>query len=307
MRHLHLDLPSMLTRRLPLTTTGRRFFSTNPGASADLLLDQINKQAQYFMTDRSVAYDPSLPVDTFQRAVTSIHDNFGCEWPVALLSLAAIFRTVTFPLYASSMLKGKRRAEAAKDLTDLRDMAKEAVLLRDQDLVRDIDREYKHRMQGYGLSGNPLQGFGYLFAAQIPWVTTMLFALRGMSTQPDLFPSFALDSKFLWCESLALPDPYGILPLVSSTAIVLSSKRYNNRSPQDASSGRSLSVRDEVYVKYAIHGACFTFLPFAMQLPAGILIFFIFNTVFNRLATPLIHRYMWKPMVIPRTNSIKPS
>lgn len=236
------------------------------------------------------AYDPSLIVELFQRLATGAHDSFHISWGLSLLTLAAGFRAATFPLYAGSLLVGKRRALAAKELTGLRDIAKEAVLLKDQQLVHDIDKEYKRKMKSFGLTGNPLQGFGYMFMAQLPWTTTMLFAIRGMSTEPELFPSFAFDSSFLWCESLALPDPYGILPFLSSAAIALSS--YNRESIPSRKG--SISARDRIYVKYAMRAACFTFLPFAMQLPSGMLIFFIFNTVFNRLAAPLVHRFMGK-------------
>ena len=272
-----------------------RRFSTHASYQTTIL-DNVRRQAEFFGVEPSAVYDPALPVEGFQTAVLYVHDTLTHDWGLALLSLAAVFRVLTFPLYASSLLKGKRRAEAARDLTDLRDMAKEAVLLRDQTLVQNIDKEYKQRMRAYGLSGNPLQGFGYLFCAQLPWVTTMLFSLRGMATQHSVFHSFAVDSKFLWCESLALADPYGFLPLISSTGIVLSSLRGGNTLAEDRARARSLSRRDESYVRYAIKGACFTFLPFAMQLPAGMLIFFIFNTAFNRLATPLIHKCMWKPI-----------
>ena len=259
-------------------------------ASQVELASRIAEQAQLIGETAGTAYDPSLFVEAFQRLATGTHDSFHLSWSMSLLTLAAGFRAVTFPLYTGSLLVGKRRALAAKELTDLRDIAKEAVLLKDQQLVHDIDREYKRKMKSYGLTGNPLQGFGYTFMAQLPWTTTMLFAIRGMSTQPDLFPSFAFDSAFLWCESLALPDPYGILPFISSASIALSS--YNRQS--DSSQKGSLSARDRIYVNYAVRAACFTFLPFAMQLPAGMLIFFIFNTVFNRIAAPLVHRYMGK-------------
>lgn len=151
-----------------------RRFSTHASYQTTIL-DNVRRQAEFFGVEPSAVYDPALPVEAFQTAAQYVHDNLTHDWGLSFLSLAAVFRVLTFPLYASSLLKGKRRAEAARDLTDLRDMAKEAVLLRDQTLVQNIDKEYKQRMGAYGLSGNPLQGFGYLFCAQLPWVTTMLF------------------------------------------------------------------------------------------------------------------------------------
>ena len=158
-------------------------------------------------------------------------------------------------------------------------------------------------MKTYGLSSNALQGFGYLITAQLPWITTMLFAVRGMATQTELFGNFIVDSEFLWCPSLALPDPFGVLPLLSTTAVVLSSVRTQPDPAVAAGRGRTLSARDQKYLRYAMNGACFTFLPLAMHLPAGIMIFFIFNTVVNRVSVPLIVMFSRqnKPHVLSST------
>jgi membrane protein insertase Oxa1/YidC/SpoIIIJ len=250
---------------------------------------QIAQQASSWGSDPHIAYDPWLPVDLFQRLAVGIHDQAGLEWGTSLVSMAALYRGVTLPMYAGSVLVGRRRAAAAKELTELRDIAKEAVLLKDQKLVHDIDREYKQRMKAHGLSANPLQGLGYVLLCQLPWTSTMFFAIRGMAMNPELFPSFAFQSSFLWLDSLALADPYGILPFASAAAIALSSSMRRSPATGDVAKA-SISDRDRTYLNYAMRAACFTFLPFAMQLPSGILIFIIFNTVFNRVAVPLIHR-----------------
>lgn len=278
-------------QRLWRSSLRRRNFSTSRTETYAPLLEKVKAQADSWGIDSTAAYDPSLPVEGFQRAAVAIHDTLGVEWGTTLGLMALGFRVITFPLYAGSVAVGRRRASAAKELTELRDMAKEAVLLKDQKLVNDIDKEYKQRMKALGLSGNPLQGLGYTLFAQMPWAATMLFSLRGMSTQPNLFPSFTLDSQFLWCESLALADPYGILPLLSTMAVALSAGKPKQQIKPDQP---SLSARDQKYVVYAIRGASFTFLPFAMQLPAGVLIFFLVNNIFNRVTTPLIARFMCK-------------
>lgn len=267
----------------------RRNFSST--SSSPLILRKITEQAQLFGVNPDEAYNPTFIVESFQSLITFTHGELGFSWPSSLLLLATSFRAITLPLYVSSTLKGMRRAEAAQQLGEVRALAKEAVLLRDQTLVNVVDREYKQRMQAYGLSSNLFQGFGYLLLVQMPWVTTTLFALRGMSTQPELFSNFITDSRLLWCESMALSDPYGILPVLSSSVILLSSSYARvsvDKQPR-------FSV-EPLYLKYAFRGACFTFVPFAMHLPAGIVTFFIFNTVFNRLASYLIRRFIWKPL-----------
>ena len=276
-------------RNMLLTSPIRRTFSSS---SAPLpILQKITEQAELFGVNPHEAYNPTLIVESFQCLISFTHGELGFSWPTSLLLLTTSFRAITLPLYVSSTLKGMRRAEAAQQLGEVRALAKEAVLLRDQTLVNVVDREYKQRMQAYGLSSNPFQGFGYFLLVHMPWVTTTLFALRGMSTQPELFSNFISDSRFLWCESMALSDPYGILPVLSSSLILLSPS--NPRVSVDKQPRFSV---DPVYLKYAFRGACFTFVPFAMHLPAGIVTFFIFNTVFNRLVSYFIRRSVWKPL-----------
>jgi membrane protein insertase Oxa1/YidC/SpoIIIJ len=185
---------------------------------------------------------------------------------------------------------GRRRAEAAKELADIRGLAKDAVFLRDQKLLQDVDREYKSRLHAKGLSNNPFQGLGYAAFVQLPWTLTMFVSLRGMVTHPDIFQEFCCESNFFWCPTLALPDPYGILPLLSSLLILRSAGRAST-------SGHSLNRHDVRYFRFAVTGATLTFLPFAMQLPAGMILFFLVNTIFNRITTPLIHSYMSRQLV----------
>ncbi len=188
----------------------------------------------------------------------------------------------------NSVKHGKTRADAAKELTDLRNMAKEAVVLRDKSSVEAINREYTARLSARGVSGNPLQGFGYMLMLQAPWSMISLFGIRGMSQHPDLFPSFIIDSPMAWCPSLALSDPLGVVPLLSAAMVALSSTQL----PKGTSSapGPSISDRDRLYISYAVRGACFTFLPLAISLPVGVYIFFIFNTCISRLVLPLVYR-----------------
>jgi membrane protein insertase Oxa1/YidC/SpoIIIJ len=189
-----------------------------------------------------------------------------------------------------SVIIGRKRADAAKELNDIRGLARDAVLLRDQKLLQDVDREYKSRLQSQGLTNNPFQGLGYAAFLQLPWTLTMFLSLRGMATHPDQFNGFCCESSLLWCPSLALPDPYGILPLMSTLLIL----RSVNKSAVPRNHSKPTDMR---YFRYAMTGATLTFLPFAMQLPSGMILFFLFNTIFNRITTPFIHRYMSRQLV----------
>ena len=162
-------------------------------------------------------------------------------------------------------------------------MARDAVLLRDPKLLETVDKEYKARLSAKGLSNNPFQGLGYAALIQFPWSMTMFLSIRDMSTHPDLFRDFTADSNMLWCPSLALPDPYGILPLLSSVMVLRNLHSSSRRSATNA-------MIETVRLKYVLSAATLTFLPVLMQLPSGIILFFMVNTAFSRIVTQWIIR-----------------
>ena len=169
-------------------------------------------------------------------------------------------------------------------MAELRAMARDAVLLRDPKLLATVDKEYKARLAAKGLSNNPFQGLGYAALVQFPWTITVFLSVRDMSIQIDRFRDFSTDSSTLWCPSLALPDPYGILPLLSSLMVLRNLRASTTRSTNSVPN----SAVNPVSLKYVLSAATLTFIPLLMQLPSGIVIFFIFNTVFNRIVTSAV-------------------
>ena len=259
--------------------------------SNELVAGMAAQQATLFGVDLTQAYDPSIPVEGFQTALLTLHDAAGLDWSTSLLVTAGVFRAATFPIFSGSLKKGWQRAAAATELKDLRTLAREAVLLRDKNLVMDVDREYRARLSALGLTNNPFTGMGYMLLVQAPFTLTMIMAMRGMSSRIDYFPSFILDSKLGWCDSLALPDPFGIFPLLYATSLVLGTYRATGAGVLNSGSeSATAAIDNSVYVNYAVRAACFVFLPLAMELPASMVIFFLFNSIFTRISTSLLPR-----------------
>lgn len=251
---------------------------------------KVLKQAKLTGDISTGAYDPCLPVDSFQAVANSIHENTNFGWPASLITMAAIFRVVSFPLYRGSLINGWKRASAANELREVREMAREAVLLRDKDLVMQIDREYRSRLQKLGISSNPLAGFGYLLTLQIPWTFTMVVALRGMTTRLDHFASFIFDSQLLWCDSLALPDPYGVFPLVSVFCVTMIKPSSKIHADATLDNTDSIDSGRKTYINYAVRAGSFMFLPLAMHLPISMICFFLFNTIFSRVVGAILNK-----------------
>jgi YidC/Oxa1 family membrane protein insertase len=56
----------------------------------------------------------------------------------------------------------------------------------------------------------------FLTMFQIPVLMTWFFSLRYVTSLPEQFPGIT-SQGFLWFKDLADYDPYGILPIISST------------------------------------------------------------------------------------------
>merc|ERR1712060_211628 len=64
-----------------------------------------------------------------------------------------------------------------------------------------------------------LKGTWNLICFQMPLYITAFAAMRGLASHPDIFRGFAMEAPG-WLDSLALQDPYAILP-VFTAAIML--------------------------------------------------------------------------------------
>ena len=122
-------------------------------------------------------------------------------------------------------------------------------------------------LQEKGISGSPLQGFGYAFCVQMPGFLCMFAAVRGMATHPMAYRDFVADAAS-WVTSPALPDPLGVFPVSSALAILANAElqmRYNqNLDP---------------YMLYVVRGAVLLFVPLTMQMPSGMIAWIFANTV----------------------------
>ena len=106
-----------------------------------------------------------------------------------------------------------------------------------------------------------------------------MFFVSGMCTHPEAFRSFALDAPG-WLDSLALPDPYGILPAISILA-VLSNIEFSTRAFAKL---RSVPLTekeksDEQYMLLVLRGATMLFAPMTMWLPSCMYVMLVSNNL----------------------------
>merc|ERR1719161_1748180 len=132
---------------------------------------------------------------------------------------------------------------------------------------------------------------------------------------PDVFCGFAMEAP-LWLDSLALPDQYALLPIMTgaimltnaelfgsidteATPLGTASEEKNKAAKQDEAGG------DETWSKYGkwfMRVGAIAFVPITWNLPAGVFVYMSTNIVFaaiqNRaLKNPVLERLLEIPPV----------
>ncbi|KAF4676190.1 Cytochrome c oxidase assembly protein cox18, mitochondrial [Perkinsus chesapeaki] len=252
------------------------------------LLERLRDQADNFGVDWTTVYDPWPHVDAVQTMLSTVHEITGSSWVSTICLVAVGFRALTLYFNVRSIEISSRRQAAMVELLPLAREVRTALNTGDNDRFDRKVEEYRQELSKHGIGRNPFQGMGFLFGIQTPWIITLFAAIRGMATHPDVFRSVCLDSNFLWCPSLMLADPYGILPLASSVMAIAAARAQMKLVPVVSDPDRA--EWDTTYFNYGLQGAVLLFLPFAVHLPAGCFIFVMCNTVMNAVVNIVVKR-----------------
>ncbi|CAE8611972.1 unnamed protein product [Polarella glacialis] len=121
----------------------------------------------------------------------------------------------------------------------------------------------------------------------MPIYFTGYCTLRGMVMHPDSFRDFVTHPN-LWLDSLVLPDPLGVLPVLSALA-VLSNIELNSPPAQKGKEA------DADYMRLVLRGATLAFVPVTAMMPSAIFIFIATNGIYTSLLTWIYRRYWWVP------------
>merc|ERR1712087_269082 len=111
--------------------------------------------------------------------------------------------------------------------------------------------------------------------------------IRGILVHPDAFRGF-VSAPALWLDSIVLPDPLGVLPVVSALS-VLANVEING----PKTSGEGAEIENNLYMKLVIRGASLTFVPITACLPSGLLVFMATNAAYTAIIMCAFRRYWW--------------
>ena len=176
------------------------------------LLDRCLEAAVARGTDVSSEYHPWLPVDLLQTLMIDVHDYAGCSWLAAIIGTCFGIRLIALPVSVSAIRGTREKALLQPKYEEL--MAKQKETEGDPVKAQEAQKKIQAFTQKHGKLFM-MKGTWNLFLFQMPLYITAFAAMRGMANHPDVFRGFAMEAP-LWLDSLALSDPYYLMPILTS-------------------------------------------------------------------------------------------
>lgn len=254
-------------------------------------------------TDLSSEYSPYLPVDLLQTLLVDIHEYAGCSWFTAIVCSCIGIRALILPVSIAAICGGREKAILQPEYEKLMQQQKAVKLDGDPEKNNRIQKKIQNFTQKHGKLFM-MKGTWNLIFVQLPLYVTAFAAMRGMANHPDLFRGFAMEAPF-WLDSLALADPYYVLPVLTSAIMITNQELFGSvdteapatESTTETPGGPSTMQR---YSKYFSRGSALLFIPFTSGFPSGVFIFMCTNMITaalqNRvLRNPTVERWLEIP------------
>lgn len=210
---------------------------------------------------------------------------------MAVVAAALMVRGTTAPWNVASLQRILDRQAFLPAFTELSKAMGMAQKNKDERRLEELKSkltDFHHRTRF-----SPFQGMSYMFCCQLPQFALAFAAVRGMLVHPDLFRALA-ETKTLWLDSLLLPDPYCILPVISALGVLGNAELNAPAQPKDA------PPENEAYFRFVIRGASLLFVPATSLLPSALLLFIATNTMYTAAAMYAFRRFIWQPPKIEK-------
>lgn len=197
--------------------------------------------------------------------------SFAGSWILTLLLLTALIRLVIWPLMHRQYLSTAEMQMVQPLMKELNEKYKDNPERRSQETMR-LYQEHKI---------NPAAGC-------LPAIVQApLFIILWR-----VFSNYEFNERFLWLPDLSLPDTLPILPALYVAVNVANLWVMTRKTP-------------EMFRQQAIFYLLFAF--FALQLPSGVVIYYIFSTLIGMLQYWLINRRITAQMQLRQVSKVVPS
>ncbi|SOV22364.1 mitochondrial inner membrane protein OXA1, putative [Plasmodium sp. DRC-Itaito] len=220
---------------------------------------------------------------------------FDCTWMSSIIMTTLFMRIIILPLTVSSerdRRKQKILSPLLKELTKkLKDNAQDGNIKK----ALEFKKKILNIRNTHGISLIPKSIILMAFF-QTPLFFIFYFSMKRIASYPDIFKDFTFESP-LWLDSLSLPDPYYILPVLSSLLLLsnneltlLIDKKINENNKQSNLYDQEETEFQKNIKKITKLGMRLFYMSsvlFFKSMPSGLFIYFITNTFFQLFITQI--------------------
>jgi YidC/Oxa1 family membrane protein insertase len=156
------------------------------------------------------------PSNSLAKVIESIYVHSSLGWTSVIVLYTIGLRCSLLPIF----LKQQKSSLAIQSLNPKLEVLKAEVKKLKENGLAEEAKKKTLEMTNVMLAGgvNPLLSFVHSLIP-IPFFMSTFFAIRNLARQP--IESLTQDG-FLWISDLSLPDPYYIVPLISSLSLLSS-------------------------------------------------------------------------------------
>jgi len=266
------------------------------GSMAQSILERCQEAAVSRGVDVAATYEPWLPVDLMQTMILDFHEAVGCSWAAAIVGTCLGIRLILLPLSVLALRGNREKALLQPRFNELIEKQKTLNLEGNQEKVQEVTKELQAFTQKHGRFFM-LKGVWNVIFLQVPLYITAFAAMRGLASHPDMFRGFAMESP-LWLDSLALADPYALLPLMTGAMMLTNIEIFGAPDAELASMQQQVSsqfgernTEDNPFLKYhkyILRGSMILFVPLTWSFPSGVFIFMSTNFVSTMLQNQVL-------------------
>lgn len=196
-------LPSELLKASPSPADGE--------GAAGAISQLASKMAKW---EYVIEGSPLWPSNLIERAIEVIHYYSNFSWGGTIVAYTILMRALLLP----ALVKQTRSTILANNLRPMvQQMQSEVQLLRNQGRKDESYRKLQEMSKFMSERGINPAGILGLSLLPLPFFMSTFFALRNMAKQPV---ASLLDGGSFWFENLTIPDPYYILPIVSTVSLI---------------------------------------------------------------------------------------
>eukprot|EP00922_Rhytidocystis_sp_ex-Travisia-forbesii_P059674 GHVS01088480.1.p1 GENE.GHVS01088480.1~~GHVS01088480.1.p1 ORF type:complete len:535 (+),score=105.35 GHVS01088480.1:127-1605(+) len=240
-------------------------------------------------------YAPSFMTETMIHLIVAAKDTLQCPWSVALVVVGFGIRALSVPI-AVGVERQKRRLAAVSPQTDeFQRRIRQATADGRPENLQKVQQEFQEFRKKYGISLIPPNTL-FIFFVQMPIFGTVYQAIKALSSNPELFRQFALETP-LWLDSLALPDPLSLLPLMCLSVFLTNFQmsKYGELILKDRAKSQITDKRMAMaepsmldrYGPWAIRGGACLVAFLARDLPGGLFLYLLIGFIVQLLVTQI--------------------